>query len=226
MAKPIPSQPSSNAAANADLDIAELSVIGLECWRGERRLFRDLSFQLRRTEIMQIRGDNGAGKTTLLRTLCGLCLAEHGQIIWRGTPVSENRSAFLSQLHYIGHLDGVKLDLTASENVDFSRAMQISPSDESTSEILGRVGLSGVGNAIVRTLSAGQKRRVALSRLLTTRAAFWVLDEPFTSLDRDGEAIVRELLLEHLRRDGLVVFSSHQTVALGETPIVEFELSQ
>jgi heme exporter protein A len=225
MPRQIQSTPESHAPGSSPLADPEFFAKELESWRGERRLFRNLSLELRRSDILQVRGDNGAGKTTLLRTLCGLCTPERGQLIWRGIPIEQNPQAFRSELHYIGHLDGVKLDLSATENVDFARAMQISPSSYSTREILQRLDLDSFKDAIVRTLSAGQKRRVALSRLLTTTASLWILDEPFTALDKTGEAIMRELLTAHLHTGGMVVFSSHHPVVLGGTPITEFELT-
>ena len=215
--------PSHNESTR-NADEVALAARSLECWRGERRLFTDVSLRVGRSQILQVRGRNGAGKTTLLRTLAGLCAAEQGELLWRGEPVPESLPTLRADLNYIGHLDAVKLDLSAAENIDFARSLQASPSNQSTGAILHRLGLENLEDSIARTLSAGQRRRVALSRLLSASTTLWILDEPFTALDSAGEAIMRELLVEHLDDGGIVVFTSHQPVSLDGFAIIGLDL--
>jgi len=203
---------------------ARLSVRDLCCWRGERCLFEGLSFELQAGEIAQIRGQNGSGKTTLLRTLCGLTEAHSGSISWEGLSLESSAASYKRALSYVGHFDGIKLDLSVTENIDITRGYQLAPTDTPTDSILDRLGIREFEDAIVRTLSAGQRRRVALSRLLLSSASLWFLDEPFTALDQAGEGLISGLLTEHLQAGGVAVFSSHQISPSLERPVIDIEL--
>ena len=220
-----PAEPSDSNAVPPASASALLQTRELECWRGERKLFSKLSLNLDAGEIAQVRGANGCGKTTLLRTLCGLTLPEQGEVVWRGTPIDTDPAMYRAEVQYVGHFDGIKLELSAAENIDFNRALLEQPSTLTTPAILEHLALSGFDDAIVRTLSAGQRRRIALARLLTANATLWVLDEPFTALDDAGEAIVKRMLVDHLSNGGLVVFSSHHPVTLDGFTIRDVELT-
>lgn len=192
---------------------AMLKVSGLACSRGERQLFADVSFSLAAGEWLHVQGENGAGKTSLLRLLVGLSPADAGEIYWRGVAASE--ADFHRDLLYLGHHAAVKDDLTPLENLCLSAALDgIHLHEEAALAALVRLGLRGREALPVRVLSAGQKRRVLLARLLTRPAALWVLDEAFNALDSGAVQLLGELLGEHLAKGGLAVLTSHQPLPL------------
>lgn len=192
---------------------AMLKVSGLACSRGERQLFADVSFALAAGEWLHVQGENGAGKTSLLRLLVGLSPADAGEIYWRGVAASE--ADFHRDLLYLGHHAAVKDELTPLENLCLSAALDGIPLDEKAAlAALVRLGLRGREALPVRVLSAGQKRRVLLARLLTRPAALWVLDEAFNALDSGAVQLLGELLGEHLAKGGLAVLTSHQPLPL------------
>ncbi len=196
-----------------------LSAQGLCCVRHDRRLFDALSFTLRDGEILQVEGANGSGKTSLLRMLCGLVQPDEGAILWDGADIQDARAEFLADVIYIGHAHGVKEELTARENLRFAQAL--GPAGHTSIETaLDRVGLYGYEDVPARALSAGQRRRVALARLLVRAARLWILDEPFTALDRAGRELVEALLAAHIEGGGLAVLTTHQPHALAHCPTV------
>ncbi|CAK0740007.1 cytochrome c maturation protein A [Gammaproteobacteria bacterium] len=187
---------------------------GLSCEKGERLLFSDVSFSLNPGELLQIEGQNGAGKTSLLRILCSLARPNAGMIFWRGQEMFLARALFLSETSYLGHLHGVKGILTPIENLRVVLGLGSLRSEVKISDALKQVGLAKFQNALCHTLSAGQRRRVALARLLITRSTLWILDEPFTALDRSGIQMVENMLHEHLSKGGAVAMTTHQPVRL------------
>jgi heme exporter protein A len=193
-----------------------LEAIDLECQRGERLLFAALSFRVEAGTCLHVAGENGAGKTSLLRIVCGLLAPTAGEVRWRGEPTRRLREAFCDELAYVGHLNGVKDDLTAAENVRFAAAIAGRPwSHDAVRDALRALGLAGFEDRPARTLSQGQRRRVALARLHFAAAApLWVLDEPYTALDTRGVAALNALLGAHLARGGIVVLTTHQAVEL------------
>ena len=207
------------------MPLAGLEAINLECERGERVLFSGLSFKLPPGNLMLIEGPNGSGKTSLLRILCGLAQPNRGEVRWQGVEVGKMQEQFRSGLVYLGHNPGVKGDLTPYENLGVTRDLTRSRSDITLDEALEQVGLGGFEEVPARTLSAGQRRRVALARLLVADASLWVLDEPFTALDTHGVRLVELMLSRHLERGGLAVVSTHHPVTVAEVDIVRLELS-
>lgn len=201
-----------------------LSARGLRCIRGDRELFTDLSLSLRAGELLQIHGANGSGKTTLLRIICGLSLPDAGNIYWQDLSLAENRQRFLRNLHYLGHSTGIKLELSPLENLAFAAALHGAASRITLQQALDRVELFGFENEPARTLSAGQRRRIGLARLLISPARAWILDEPFTALDKSGIRILESLLHEHLENGGIVVLASHSPVNLHERYIKDLHL--
>lgn len=188
-----------------------LEAIGLECVRGDRRLFRDLNFSLEPGRLLQVLGPNGCGKTSLLRMLCGLMAPVHGEIRWDGASIRSLAEDYLGTLTYIGHLNGVKDELTALENLRISSALGGTHVDQAAAVgALEKMGLGGREMLPAKVLSQGQRRRVALARLLLTEAKLWLLDEPLTALDKAAVAFVESLLAAHLEKGGLVVLTTHQ----------------
>jgi heme exporter protein A len=192
--------------------IAMLNIKHLQCIRDDRVLFEDLNFSLDSGHLLQIEGRNGSGKTSLLRILCGLTLPTEGAVFWNNEPIEETQSSYWASLAYIGHHPGVKAELTALENLAMARALSISPNSISLDEALDKVGLYGFEDVPARTLSAGQQRRVALARLLVNKAKLWILDEPFTALDKAAIRMIETLLDEHASQGGMAVLTSHHTV--------------
>jgi heme exporter protein A len=187
----------------------------LECVRGERRLFAGLGFSLEAGELLQVRGPNGSGKTSLLRMLCGLLPPASGEVRWRGAPVKEMAEDFYREVAYLGHLPALKDELTAEENLRIASGLEGIEIDRGeTWAALRRMGLAGRELLPAKVLSAGQRRRVALARLLVCGAALWVLDEPLTALDKSAVALVQSLLAEHLARGGVAVITTHQDLDL------------
>lgn len=191
-----------------------LAVSELACFRGDRLLFRDLSFAVPAGQALQIRGPNGSGKTTLLRILCGLTLPERGTIRWCGRALRPGDPAFLRELRYIGHNDGVKLVLTPRENLRIAMALHSIVQEPELETALARLGLAAFMDVPCRTLSAGQRRRVALARLTLGSGRLWLLDEPFTALDRNATDTVRALIESHLAAGGCAVLTSHQPIGI------------
>ena len=184
--------------------------------RGERQLFDRLGFRLESGGLLYLRGANGAGKTSLLRILCGLSRAEAGQVLWNGVPIDELGERFRRDLFYLGHQNALQEALTVNENLAFYGALAGAiPSDADTVNTLARLGLQGCQNRLVRHLSQGQKRRVALSRLVLHHANLWVLDEPFVGLDQGAIQVLVDLVTAHLGKGGLAVLTSHQQVDTG-----------
>jgi len=193
---------------------ASLEAQNLECIRDFRTLFSCLNFQLQSGEAVQVEGPNGAGKTTLLRILCGLRLPDDGKITWNGQDIIEDRIGFQAALAYVGHAHGIKGDLTPLENLRFWSTIHPVNQDLVNSEVLQAVGLGAYENTLSRRLSAGQRRRVAIARLLITDARLWVLDEPFTAIDADGVAMIEEIISRHIELGGMAILTSHQPITL------------
>ena len=192
-----------------------LETVGLACSRSYRMLFEDLALRISAGEVVQILGANGSGKTTLLRVLCGLQPPAAGAIRWRGRDVPPGAPELREEVQFIGHAGGVKLDLTPRENLDVAVALGARPTGTTVDAALARLEIGALGRIPARALSAGQRQRVALARLLTCANLLWVLDEPFTALDAGGVAIVDAMLHEHVRAGGAAVITSHHPVALG-----------
>ncbi|WP_432697758.1 cytochrome c biogenesis heme-transporting ATPase CcmA [Marinobacterium sp. YM272] len=187
-----------------------LKVENLFCERDDRVLFDQLSFDVDSGEIVQIEGANGSGKTTLLRILSGLSRNYEGEIYWQGEPVQQVQDAFRRELLYFGHQPGVKALLTPEENLRWYCALHASLNPDRVQEALEQVGLKGFEDVPCHTLSAGQHRRVSLARLYLSDAKLWILDEPFTAIDKRGVAAKEALIGRHIARGGSVILTTHQ----------------
>ena len=188
-----------------------LQGIDLSCIRDDRVLFDGLNFQLQAGQILLLEGKNGSGKTSLLRILCGFREPDAGEVQWSNEAI--NDSSYYADMAYVGHLDGVKKELTVLENLKVCLALGIS-GQYSIAEALSKVHLQGYDDVLVQALSAGQKRRLSLARLLITHNILWILDEPFTSLDKQGIALIESLMLEHCANGGMIVLTSHHEITL------------
>ncbi len=193
----------------------------LACWRGERLIFTGLSFALEAGGALVVRGPNASGKSSLLRLLCGLLRPAAGWINWGGAPISDDPDAHHARLHYVGHLDGVNAPLTVAENVRFWAGLRGGRGEPSAA--LGRLGLVGLAPVPARYLSAGQRRRLALARLVATPAALWLLDEPTVTLDDEATGVLEALIAEHREGGGVVVLATHGSLALEGAQTIQME---
>ena len=213
-----------NLSETLTKDQACLIVSALRCIRDDRDLFDDLSFELNAGQLLLVEGRNGCGKTTLLRILCGIRAQESGTVHWCGEAIETLGALYHEQMAYVGHHDGLKRELTVLENIRLAQALG-NPSSRPIESILDRIQLLGFEDVPTAVLSAGQRRRLALSRLLATNSTLWILDEPFTSLDRRGIEIFSELMLSHIAEGGLVVMTSHHQVDFDGAAIRHLRLS-
>jgi heme exporter protein A len=165
-------------------------------------------------ELLQVAGPNGTGKTTLLRVACGLLRPEQGRVAWRGRPIAGIRPQFQSAVVYAAHEPALKGDLTPLENLRYLVGLKRSVPTAELEAALERTGVAACAQLPVRVLSAGQRRRVALARVLAMRSSLWMLDEPFTNLDAAGSALVTDLLREHVRGEGMALVVAHHDIAL------------
>ena len=188
-----------------------LEVCNLACTRGDHQLFSGLSFSLSAGELMQVQGENGKGKTSLLRTLCGFITPAAGEIRWRGQDIHELDEEYYAEMVYLGHLNAIKDELNALENLRISAGLAgCEVEDKQAIAALRHMGLRGRETLPVKVLSQGQRRRVALARLLVGNAPLWILDEPLTALDVGAVGLMQELIGTHLAKNGMVIFTTHQ----------------
>ncbi len=178
--------------------------------RQDEWVFGPLDFTLHAGEVMLVEGDNGSGKTTLLRLLAGVLRHGEGSLRLHGTPLSPDVAA--GEIVFLGHHLGLKHDLSPLENLRFNEGLYGRRRGTEPATALAGVGLAGYEHEPVRRLSAGQKKRAALARLLLTPAAVWLLDEPYANLDREGIALVNRLIERHTREGGAALVTSHGAV--------------
>ncbi|WP_372740419.1 cytochrome c biogenesis heme-transporting ATPase CcmA [Neptunomonas sp.] len=202
-----------------------LKVVDLFCERDERTLFDGLAFTLAAGELMQIEGANGSGKTTLLRILSGLSNDFEGEIYWRGKLIEKMKDEFLSSMLYFGHQPGVKGMLTPVENLQWYSAIHPALSAEKILVALDAVGLKGYEDVPCHSLSAGQNRRVSLARLYMNTATLWILDEPFTAIDKHGVAAKEKWLAGHVAAGGSVILTTHHDLT-SCGPVTKINLDQ
>jgi len=194
---------------------ALLHATDLACSRGERQLFAGLGFSVEAGQWLHVKGANGSGKTTLLRTLVGLAPADAGRIAWCGHDIREDPPAYRQDLAYLGHTAALKDDLTTAENLRVALEVDGGAVDDiALDAALRRTGLDDRRDLRARQLSAGQRRRLLLARLLLRPARLWVLDEPFAPLDAASIEMLGSLLQAHLEGGGIGVVTSHQPVPL------------
>jgi heme exporter protein A len=202
-----------------------LSSENLACVRGERLIFSGIEFALGAGEVLVVTGANGSGKTSLLRIVCGLLEAAAGEIRWNGSSARALGDDFFAELAYLGHHNGLKDDLSATENMQvWAGVSGITVDRAAARQALARMGLAGREDLPVRWLSQGQKRRAAIARLLVAERPLWVLDEPFAGLDRASTVTVEALLQEHLADGGMAILTTHQDIGAVAASVRRLEL--
>ena len=200
---------------------AKLETQGLSCIRDDRVLFENLGFSVDPGQVLLLEGENGTGKTSLLRILCGFREPDTGTVFWCGEAIEQSR--YFTDMAYVGHMDGIKKELTVQENLKLSLALgQLGKL--TLAQALKKVKLSGYDDTLVQALSAGQKRRLSLARLLITHNVLWILDEPFTSLDKQGIHLIESIMTEHCAQGGMIVMTSHHDVNLDGVEIKRIRL--
>ena len=192
-----------------------LEVRALACSRGPALLFRDVAFGLGAGECLAVHGANGSGKTTLLRCVAGITRPDRGEVLWDGAATAGKRESFHAALLYAGHLPGIKDDLSAEENLEgLLRLRGGGAAPQATRGALAEVGLEKRRHLPARRLSAGQRRRIGLARLMLDTASCWILDEPLTALDDEGQQLFSRVLRSHLDRGGLALLATHHDLGL------------
>jgi len=191
-------------------------TVALSGSRGERQLFSDVSVTVKPGTLLAVVGENGSGKTSFLRMLCGLLYPDRGAILWQGKDIRQLKELYSAQLTYVGHLNGIKDELTPVENLTVYACLA---GDDSSGEIVQKaLEAVGLGRQVhrlpTRVLSQGQKRRVALARLWFSSRPLWLLDEPFASLDTTATSYLTNRLQAHLNNSGMVVVATHQDIAV------------
>lgn len=198
----------------------------MECVRGDRRLFRDVSFSLAAGTLLQLTGPNGSGKTSLLRIIAGLVSPESGEVLWRGAQVGSLAEEYSRSVTYLGHRTAVKEELSSTENLRISNGLSgIEVTGATAQQALARVGLAGRENLPARFLSEGQRRRSALARLITCSTTLWLLDEVLASLDRAAGSLIESIIGEHLNRGGIAIVATHQELHIPTSSFQRLELS-
>jgi heme exporter protein A len=200
-----------------------LGVDKVHVWRGDRHVLRGVSLEVHPGELVHVSGPNGTGKTTLLRVVSGLLRPEQGFVSWRGRPIASVAEDYHADLAYASHEPALKGDLTAMENLRFSVGLRRRTSIAQLTAELERAGVARCADLPARVLSAGQRRRVAMARVLAFRAALWLLDEPFTNLDVAGAALLSAFLAEHVREGGLALVVAHHELNV-DAPARHLEL--
>lgn len=208
-----------------DSRAARLDIRDLHLWRGERHLLRGVSFTLAAGELLQVVGPNGVGKTSLLRCVAGLMPVESGEIEWGGEPLQRCQDTYHRELAYLAHVNSLKADLTAFENLHFGLNVRREATSGELRDVLQRLQIAECADLPARALSAGQKRRVAIARIVLTQAKLWILDEPITNLDVAGIALFEQCMANHLRDGGMILTAAHQLLLHGQANVRTLELN-
>ncbi len=193
-----------------------LTAQELTCIREDRILFEKLDFTVKSGDIIQIEGPNGAGKTSLLRILAGLSQPYEGNVLFEDASINDDKENYNKHLLYIGHLAGIKGEMSAQENLDFNLALS-GLNSANAEQALSEVNLLGFEDTLASHLSAGQHRRIALAKLWQSQAPIWILDEPFTAIDKLGVKTLEGLIVKHAEQGGCIILTTHQDLAIDES---------
>lgn len=191
-----------------------LKATNLYCERDDRVLFENLDFSVSPGQVLQIQGSNGSGKTTLLRILCGLNSDYEGEFYWQGRPMKEVKTDFYADIFYMGHTPAINKTLSPAENMRWFCASHGIADVEGISAALAEFGLRGYDDMPCYMMSAGQQRRVSLARMKLSRAKLWILDEPFTALDKKGVAELEAFLASHVKAGGALILTTHHPLQM------------
>jgi heme exporter protein A len=202
-----------------------LHADGLHLWRGDLHLLRGLSFSVDAGSCLQVTGINGAGKTSLLRALAGLLYFESGTVRWRGLDTRKDTYAYHSELAWLSHGAALKADLSAHENLRFSAGLRRTLSRTDIDAALAKVGYTQSDRLLARYMSAGQQRRVALARVFLQNCPLWLLDEPTSNLDSQGQQMFGQMLTAHLQSGGLAIIATHHGLPVPADRLQSLELT-
>ena len=197
-----------------------LTVENLDCIRQEKLIFSGLSFQLQAGEVLWVKGRNGAGKSSLLRIVAQFLKPAAGKLFWQGDEIAEDPDSYLKSFEYIGHQDALKSALSPRENLQFWMQYR---GTEGLNDALAALELNEIADYPARNLSAGQKKRSNLARLIACPAPLWILDEPISSLDSHHIELFRSLLKRHVESGGLALLATHQDLKLGNERILDLD---
>lgn len=203
-----------------------LSARDIQVWRGERKVIGGISVEASAGECVHVAGPNGSGKTTLLRVLAGFLAPEQGTVNWGGHPIAVDRDAYGASLSYLAHSDGLKPELTARENLSFEVGLRRTVEGSEIDDALARVGLATSADRLAAVLSAGQRRRLAMARVMLAETPLWLLDEPFTNLDSAGVDLVSAIIGVHLNQGGATLLAAHQPPSIPNHPARTLDLAR
>ena len=204
--------------------MSKFSIHNLECIRQNNMLFRGLNFSIKDGDLLQINGANGSGKSSLLQICSGLIEPTSGEILWENKNINKYRYEFQSNILYLGHSNAIKAALTVEENMRIIHSLTGEKANIDYSEILNTMGMTGMNEILVSRLSAGQKRRVGLTRLHMAKSKLWFLDEPFNALDKKGKKIIENIDINHCNDGGIVLFTTHQKMEINNYPLQNIHL--
>ena len=204
--------------------MSKFSIHNLECIRQNNMLFRGLNFSIKDGDLLQINGANGSGKSSLLQICSGLIEPTAGEILWENKNINKYRYEFQSNILYLGHSNAIKAALTVEENMRIIHSLTGEKANIDYSEILNTMGMTGMNEILVSRLSAGQKRRVGLTRLHMAKSKLWFLDEPFNALDKKGKKIIENIVINHCNDGGIVLFTTHQKMEINNYPLQNIHL--
>lgn len=203
-----------------------LSAKDIHVWRGDRKVLGGVSVEASAGDCVHVAGPNGSGKTTLLRVLAGFLTPERGTVACGGRSISSDRDAYCANLSYLAHSDGLKPELTARENLVFEAGLRRPVSVSEVDDALSRVGLASAADRMAAILSAGQRRRLAMARVMLTATPLWLLDEPFTNLDSAGVKLVAAIIGSHLDQGGAALLAAHQPPSMPNRPARTLDLAR
>lgn len=203
---------------------ATLEAMNLTLSRGNHTLFANLSFYLSTHELLCIEGPNGSGKSSLLRLLTGLSTPSSGEILWQGTHIMDIHTDYKAHFHYIGHANGIKLGLTVAENIQLMGHLEIGQTPKNVESALTVLQLKAHQNKLAKELSAGQRRRLALAKLLLFEKPLWILDEPLTALDAPTQDLFMQWLHDHLEKGGIGIICSHHLMHVKNATVQRLKL--
>lgn len=202
-----------------------ISARDVHVWRGDRHVLRGVSLEAAAGDCVHVAGPNGSGKTTFLRVVAGLLTPEQGSVRWRGRPIASDRDAFGASFCYLGHSDGLKPEFTCRENLAYEVGLRRRLDAAIIDETLAQLGLTPSRDQPARSLSAGQRRRLSMARVMLAGTPLWILDEPFTNLDASGVSLLSEVIALHLDAGGAALLATHQPPVIPRHAVRRLDLA-